>query len=170
MDGTGGKLDISGSAVDPFDDNAVWMIQKYAYRRAEGDGDSRFVVGKVFGQRHADLFISDLSIVRLADGRLQVSGQIGNGGDELADDVTLAVRLVARSPSGAAGVKGLLLDELSLGRIPPGASTSFSQLVVLPPGAPSRLNIVEASGATRDQRAEYTYDNNTVGLPLQAIP
>ena len=172
-----GKLDISGSAVDPFDDNAIWMIQKYAVRLKDSEGASRFVVGKVFGTTVADLYVSDLSVGSLADGLVRVDGEIGNGGDGSAAASHIVVSLVRFTPGTPRATSRTVLGELDLGKLAAGEHAKFQLTVKLPPDhAPGTAGAravgrdardrIEVMVDPRNAHDEYAEDNNLVQLPL----
>jgi hypothetical protein len=165
-----GRIDISGSSVDPFDDNAIWMIQKYAVKVTEGFGTTELVVGKVFGARVADLYIPDISIRLLSGRRVAVAGEVGNGGDGDAKTTRIAVHLVRAAPVASRAPTRVRLAEFDLGELASGEKTKFSLTLKLPPGRVQASDRIEVMTDPRHATEEYTEENNVVQRLLPARP
>jgi hypothetical protein len=167
-----GKLDITGAAVDPFDDTAVWLIQAYAKDAGGDPAKYRLVVGKVFGKAHPDFTVEQLAV---AAGRVLKPGQriliklkIGNQGDGRGRGVRgslYLVRAAARSSQAAAAARRIGIGRLARKRPRPGRAVKLRVRVGLPralrPGR-YRLGVrLRAIGRTR----QYDKRNDRVTLP-----
>jgi hypothetical protein len=167
-----GSIDNAGMAVDPFDDEAIWMV--HGYGSPQGDpattttGKWQLAVGKVFGRPHPDLaFRSIVSGSRsLAIGSLfEAVLTVHNQGDGPSEEAAVAIFLTSsadpsRPPERIA--EGRVRSIRSGGRAT--ARVEGSIPVWLAPGEYLLFATVDHDGKVR----EYNESNNTSeGVLLQ---
>jgi hypothetical protein len=162
-----GRLDISGAAVDGFDDNAVWLIQAYAYKYGPANGAYQYVVGKVFGGLYPDVFVVRPRIIprepllRPGD-PMELTAQVGNQGDGAAPAVRVTASLVPpRRAHQAAKARARPLHTTSIGTLRPGRTSSLRIHLTIPRRLSTgryQLKLVVSTTVRR----EYDKSNNIV--------
>jgi hypothetical protein len=149
--------DTAGIAVDPFDDTAIWMSHTYA----AGVEKQGLVVGKVFGEVHPDLAVSDFTAARDAS-LLDVAFTVTNHGDGAAPAAEAKIALVC--DTGTQNVRPL--DSVPIPALAPGHSDAFQETVtlgVVPLPAVCRVRVrVEPDTPVK----EYSKTNNHAFQPL----
>jgi hypothetical protein len=166
-----GSIDTSGMAVDPFDDEAIWMVHGYGYPNGKTDtaasGTWRLVVAKIFGRPHPDLMVRSVAVSErtLAIGSLfQARVTVRNQGDGPSDEAAVEVVLASTDPSQAP----VRLVEGRARSIPSGRQRRVLLETSIPVGlAPGEYLLfarVDHDGKVR----EYSESNNTSeGVLLQ---
>jgi hypothetical protein len=159
-----GQVDLSGTSVDGFDDESIWLVEPYAFKPTDpkkADRNFRLAVGKVFGRKRSDLTFS----------RLDPAPPFTL---EPGDTITIGLTIRNQGDGGAAPtMTRLFLEPFDGGRAPrfeiaavpadPIPSGSDFDRVVsasLPVGLRSgRYAIVGVADADH-QEAEYSESNN----------
>lgn len=162
-----GRLDFTGSAVDPVDGTSVWVVQSYADKDDDANNDGtpddpqgnyRAVVARVLGSSIADLVVTDHGWT-FSSPTLDLTIVVRNQGDGDVRDARARVLL-----SGGAVRLGSSIDQLGmieLGDLQAGDEGTFNEqfdLSETPPGNYAIQVVVEA-GPNSD--TEYG-DNNTL--------
>lgn len=179
-----GKLDITGSAVDPFYEQSVWIVQAYAYQSGfppDPKGSYRLRVGKVFGSLHPDLIITGFKFGNLdinSSGAVtspfqpgdlvNLSVTIRNQGDGATSFPQVAQVVVVLSEDKEFSSSDTPVAQFTLGGIPAGKEVvGVVQKVPLPAIPPSSyyvLAVVDPVGLIN----EYSETNNSAGLFIEA--
>lgn len=122
----GSNLDTAGIAVDPFDDEAIWMAHGYSWNTG---GGWRLAVGKVFGKPYADYLTSVGALALGAGNRLRARGVVRNQGDGTAPAARIVLSLVPAAARGsavtAAARRGVRLGSLAVRRLRHGKTVGF---------------------------------------------
>jgi PKD repeat protein len=166
--GTVGRIDTTGAAVDPFDDESVWLIHAFVKKISKTTGSYRYVVGKVLGALHPDLLPDSITLDanRLRPGaRLQIRGRLENQGDGRSRGARIAAYLVPAAQASAVA-RSLRIGVVSRSRgIPSGRSAGFTIDARIArriaPGAYRVKVVVRARGGRR----QYDRRNDAVTLP-----
>jgi hypothetical protein len=95
---SGTHPDTAGVALDPFDNEGIWIAHEFA----DSSGQTRIAVGKIFGAVHPDLLVASASVTTPTKGLkkgdpLGLSLSLANGGDGSAPGANGEVLLVASS-------------------------------------------------------------------------
>jgi len=127
-----GRLDLTGSAVDPFDPAAVWIAQPYSDLAAAGEGQYRLVIGKVFGSLFPDLTAQVTlqgATVRAPGENIELQVKVRNQGDGPAPASELRLYLSADAEITEGD---LLLGTLQIPALAAGTQHSATEQLPLP--------------------------------------
>lgn len=173
-----GRLDLTGSSVDPFDDNGIWIVHPYA-QRAGPDVESGFyrvAVGKVFGNVYPDLVIKDVTFGELELNPPTIPLPVSFSPGQLVD-ISVTVRNQGDGPAGPSVVRFLLSTDTTPGRgdfhvvslnaegIAAGEEAVAEETMVsLPREIPSGSFYVLAVADAESDVEEYSESNNSAAL------
>jgi hypothetical protein len=146
---SGARPDTGGVSVDPFDDTGIWMAHLYAK-----NGAAPVAVGKVFGEKHADLAVSDVSFFFTETSALHVEWTVADRGDAPAGRSSAAVSLVC------ARDRRLSLGKIAVEELRPGETRALQASVALPKTYPPGPCRVHVEAALAERAAEYSLANN----------
>jgi hypothetical protein len=169
LDGDGnrtgtGNLDTGGIAVDPYDDEAIWMVHGFADDCTSGttlEGCWRFAVGKVFGEVHPDLIVSDVGL----DSKSATAGQ--------QRVLTATVRNQGDGPSGVSRLRVVLsldkkvssndheIADLIFPGMAAGSDFGAVKTVTIPRSVPAGRYYILAHTDWQNLVVEYSDANNT---------
>jgi hypothetical protein len=161
-----GNLDTGGITVDPYDDEAIWMLHGFSDDNTTSDGplrgDWKFAIGKVFGQVHPDLIVSEVDVDPLTDSVGQehtLEATVRNQGDGQAGGSRLRVvlSLDTEISNDDLEVADLIFPGIAAGS-DFGAITNFT----LSPSLPSGTYYVLAHADWQNLVVEYSDDNNVL--------
>jgi CARDB len=170
------SIDNSAMAVDPFDDDAIWMFHAYGYP-PDGDESStkggwKTVVAKVFGRPHPDVAVRAVRILNpppVVGGAISAEATVRNQGDGPASSVTVSFFLSSTSsindPTHAVALGHQKVSTIDSGGLfTPGIKTSIPSS--LPPG---RYYLVVVAGE-HSGNVEYGERNNSSASDPFEVP
>jgi hypothetical protein len=150
--------DTSGASLDPYDNTAIWLAQQYATSEATSNNYDIWV-SKVFGAKHPELSISNLSHccpVVEAGHTLTVSWSAWNQGDGAATPevgVYLSTNNFISTFDTRIDLRSTVLNA--------GDVKMNTLALTVPPGLPPGVYYVGAIIDPSDAIAEYDESNNT---------
>lgn len=170
-DDTSVNLDTAGAAVDPRDDNGIWIYHGYS-RKSGGAGIPGFAIGKLFGQKYFDLLVYGGKAVKLfpkapgAGERFAMKLRVSNEGDRVSKRTKAKVVLLRKGGKRfrAAGRELLASRRRVLGRVTvpklkPGKQRHV-RVALTAPAAPGRYLLKVLLKRTKAK--EYDVRNNVV--------
>ena len=149
--------DTAGVSVDPFDSRSIWIGQSFA----DLGPDVKVEVGKVFGEKHPDLWMWSANITTPTTGRkpgdpLGVLFEMLNGGDGAAQDARAELLLVA------ADGKKTSLSQTAAAKIGAGDSISTNLVGTIPVALAKGSYKVEVRAKLKAGEKQYSEDNDLV--------
>jgi hypothetical protein len=152
----GEDVDHGGTALDPADNESIWMAHFYA----TSAGTYGYVVGKVFGTTLADLFSKGISLstdaVR-AGGDLTIAIRVRNQGDAHTIGTRATVHL---SADDTISVDDRVLETVTIPAIQPGHERVITGTVRLPGDIPEGTYSIGVILDSDRRLREYLVDNN----------
>jgi hypothetical protein len=148
--------DTAGIAVDPFDDDGIWMAHVYAKKAPD---EWRIAYGKVFGLPFADLSISSMALDRPSakpGDSFHIRGDVLNGGDGAAGPSTATIYLSSDPQITSADT---VLGRVSIQRIASGGRHPINPKVQIPANLPGGDYFLGAL-VQQDSGREYSTENN----------
>ena len=149
-------VDHGGTALDPADNESIWMAHFYA----TSGGTYRYVVGKVFGTTLADLFSRGISLstdaVR-AGGDFTIDIRVRNQGDGHTIGTRATVYLSADDTISG---DDRALEEVTIPAIQPGHERVITLSTRLPRDVPEGTYSIGVNLDSDRRLREYVVDNN----------
>jgi hypothetical protein len=149
--------DTAAVSLDPFDDESIWIAHSFA----DPSSNVRVAVGKVFGERHPDLWMWSAKLTTPTTG-LKPGEPVGvdvalyNGGDGTAPSSRVELLLIATDG------KKTSLGHTSPSDIHAGDSTETNLVGTIPASLSKGAYKVEARATLQAGVKQYNEDNDVL--------
>jgi hypothetical protein len=147
--------DTAGVALDPFDNESIWIAHSFA----DPGSNVRVAVGKVFGERHPDLWMLSAKLTTPTTGLkpgnpVGVDVELYNGGDGTAPSSRAELLLIATDG------KKTSLGQTNPSDIHAGDSTETVLVGTIPASLSKGIYKVEARAKLQQGMKQYSEDND----------
>jgi hypothetical protein len=151
--------DTAGVSVDPFDQQGIWIGQSFA----DASAKSKVEVGKVFGDRHPDLWVYSGTLTApttplKAGGIIAVNFLMLNVGDGAAQDARAEMLLVADDG------KKTSLGETPSSKLDAGHTLSNNLVGKIPSSLSKGAYKVEIRARLKSGEKQYSEDNDVLSV------
>jgi hypothetical protein len=142
-------------ALDPFDNESIWIAHSFA----DPGSNVRVAVGKVFGERHPDLWMLSAKLTTPTTGLkpgnpVGVDVELYNGGDGTAPSSRAELLLIATDG------KKTSLGQTNPSDIHAGDSTETVLVGTIPASLSKGIYKVEARAKLQQGMKQYSEDND----------